>query len=158
MKREQALNIIYTDLTFETDWGYFLRTLLLITSFVALVACDTPVTTAVAPAPELGDRIEQMVAQLGDGAGLRLRAELTFIDASRSENALQIELRIAQSLADQIRGTSRGALENAIVWDWLPTICRNSDFRAIIDLGGRIDTQFQDPIGRNLLDITIDHC
>ena len=135
-----------------------LRTFLLAVSFLGLIACDAVKQTPAVPNPELSDQLDRVVENLNSGELGRLSVELTFAAAMRSENALQIELLMEQSLAEWVRRASRGELAILVERDWRPATCSAPEYREIIVLGGQIETQFVDQFGRDLFSITIDHC
>ena len=135
-----------------------MRSLLLITPFLVLSACDAAQQPPAAPNPELSAQLNRVVEELNTGEANRLGPELTFTSATRSENALQLELSLEQNLAERVRGTSRGALANLVERDWRPRTCGVPQFRRVVDLGGEIETQFVDQFGRDLFSITTDHC
>lgn len=158
MKKEPALSTTFTEITYEFLTETKLRNLLSIFAGVALIGCEVAVVTPVPPTPELDTKIEQTAAQLNAAAGRRLGTELTIIGAEKVGSELQINLRIAQGLADRVRGTSRGELMLSVERLWRPSLCDDPDLRSIVELGGQINTRFEDPIRRHLFEIETDFC
>ena len=146
------------DLDFIKGWRNLLRSFLLAAPFLVLIACDATQQSLAAPSSELSAQLNRVVEDLNSRDVQRLSVELTFVGAMRSENALQLELLMEQSLAERVRRASRGELAVLVERDWRPATCSTPEYRETIALGGRIETQFVDQFGRNLFSIAIDHC
>lgn len=135
-----------------------MRTLFTMAFVSFLVACQTTLNPLSEPLPELAMTIDETALGLSANSGARLSTDLTLASAVRFQNALRIEMVISQDLADQVRGTSRAALAEAVERDWRPNTCAVQEYRTIVEMGGRIETQFVDRFQRDLFNIAIVSC
>lgn len=110
------------------------------------------------PSPELAARIDQTVAAYNAQAPRELNSSLTQVGASRVANSLNLEMVVSRELAELTRDAPRGALADVVERSWRPDMCADPVLRSIVDMGGLVDTQFVDNIGRRLFKISVDRC
>lgn len=135
-----------------------MKHLALLALILGLAACQTTVNPQGEASPELAARIDAAVVDWNDRAGEELTSDILVRGSSRMGNTHIIQLEARNNLAEATRRLPRNQLATLVEADLRRDFCRNPSQRTLIDIGGRLQMQFVDRIGRMLFKVDLDRC
>jgi len=136
-------------------FGILTRSAVVATTITGLSAC------AQTPAPvsaELNAQAVALAARQNTRVGENVRSDYTIGETVATGAVISQRLLVRDTLANAIRGSSRGEIRDSVERDFLQVYCLTPQYRAFIDAGGDVELVFRDRINRLLFTINLDFC